>query len=278
MGRTVTIASGVTEHLGAEQVARLRGPQWAQPVQCWQCDQWIPTDHDAAVLFLRVAELLDEPRRKGSSFALWAHPDCLSSQVLVLTLEQIRAHRAALAAAGAEAGPAEDTDDVQVVATTIPTPQGDAAYPAVLVSFRVDLALDEPDMTDRVDLVAAALIGYGWHPITTLAAPPAPGPDGYRVRFRYEGPGAAAPGVVEVIDPLGQIETSARVDPDGWWRPSVEHLGATVLLLGSQYLVDWANTGLDGVRDAVRAGTLVGGLVPVELVGPGHDVDQEEAR
>jgi hypothetical protein len=267
MSRIVTVADDVAAQLGAEQVARLRGPEWARRVQCWQCHDWIEADQDTTVLLLRIPELEDPTTGATTSFALHAHPDCLSSQVLVLTAEQVRAHRAS--AVGDE--PDEDPDTVDVVATVFDTGRADQFYPVVLLSHRIDLVADEPG-PDRVDLLTTGLLSHGWHQITTLTGPPAPGPAGYRVRFTHDQAHAGAPGVLELLDPSGLPETVAQIEPTRLWRPAVVRSGSTALFQGSHYLTDWATRGRAGVKRAIRAGLLVGGVVPVELSGPGNNV------
>lgn len=76
---------------------------------------------------------------------------------------------------------------------------------------------------------------------------------------------SSAAGVLEILDPLGGAETIAHVQPAGLWRPAVIRVGKTVLLQGSQFLTDWARSGRAGVKRAMRAGLLTGGVVPVEL-------------
>ncbi|MBW4722398.1 hypothetical protein [Saccharothrix obliqua] len=265
MSRTVTIAEEVAGQLGDEQVARLRGPQWARRVQCWECAEWLAADEDAAVLLLRVADPENTGTGAGASFVLHVHPSCRSSQVLELTRDQIAAR-----AAAAPTHRDDDPGQVDVVATVFDTGRG-SAFPVVMLSYRADLIADRPG-ADRVDLLAGELLRIGWHPIRSLDEPPAAGPAGYRLRFRHDEPHAAAPGVLEVLDPHGRVETVATVDPARLWRPAVVRTGRCALIQGSQYLTDWAARGRAGVKRAVRAGLLVGGSVPVHLHGPGNAV------
>jgi hypothetical protein len=39
--RTVVVAPEVAAMVGDEELARLAGPEWTTPVQCWQCERWI---------------------------------------------------------------------------------------------------------------------------------------------------------------------------------------------------------------------------------------------
>ncbi|SDN14537.1 hypothetical protein SAMN04488074_13643 [Lentzea albidocapillata subsp. violacea] len=262
MSRTILISDEVGQELGQEQVARMHGPEWAQRVRCWECDQWIEATDEAAVLIVRVPEL-DEATAAGLQTAVHAHPGCRSSQVLTLTLAEIDAIR------GARQRPDEGgLDAVDVVATTFETRRGGIA-PVVLLSYRADLTVAGAG-PDRVDLLTTSMLAVGWHPITSASEPPGPGPDGYRVRFRHDRRDPAAPGVLEVLDPLGQVGTEAYVQPTGLWRPAVVRTGRTVLIQGSQYLTDWQTTGQAGVNRAVQAGLLTGGVVPVDLDGPGN--------
>lgn len=268
MTRTVLVADEVAELLGDEQVARLRGPEWAQRVQCWTCDGWIEPEADAAVLLLRVPELEDRDTGAAPSFAVHAHPTCQPSRVVTLSWAEVEARRAAHAAAQPDAG--EDPDSVDVVATVFDTGRG-SGFPVVMVSYRADIMVDQAG-PDRVDLLTATMLERGWHPITTLTEPPGPGPHGWRVRFTHAEGHAAAPGLLEVVDPTGQAETVAHVEPARYWRPAIVRTGQTVLVQGSNYLTDWARRGRADVKRAMRAGLLTGGTVPVELAGPGNDV------
>lgn len=265
MSRTVSIAPEVVEQIGAEQAARMTGPQWTDRVQCWECGRWIEPTEDVAVGIMRVTEIEESVRTGtgGAAFGIHSHPACLPSQVLVLTMEELEAREA-------EFGDDEPDHEpqVDVVATVFESGQGDTGYPVVLVSYRTDLIVDGTG-PDRVDLLTSALIGRGWHPITTLAAPPGPGPAGYKVKFVHTDLAAGAPGVLSVIDPAGNVETTAHVTPTRLWRPGVARTGRTVLIQGSRYLTDWATRGRAGVKAALRAGLLVGGVVEVDLDGPG---------
>lgn len=265
MSRTVHIADDVAAALGSEQVARLTGPEWIdQRVQCWECDGWMSPGEDVAVLLVRVSDLDDPGTGAGLSFALHSHPACSPSKILVTTAAEIQARRGELPTQR------DEGDDVDAVATVFDTGR-DSAYPVVMFSYHADLIADSPG-PDRVDIVVSALTSFGWHLVTTLAEPPGPAPAGFRIRFTHEQPAAAAPGVLELINPAGQVETAAVVTPGRYWRPGVAISGQTVLLHGSRYLTDWQRRGRAGVKSAVRAGLIVGGVLPVELRGPGNDV------
>lgn len=260
------IADDVAAALGPEQVARLTGPEWDQQVQCWECDGWIGPDEDAAVLLLRVTDPVNADTGATVSFSLHSHPACSPSKILVMTADQVRARRPELD----ERTDQGDGTDVDVVATVFDTRRG-TGYPVVLLSYQTELIADSLG-PERMDLVVSGLVMQGWHPLTTLAEPPAAGPAGYRIRFSHEQGIAAAPGILEVINPSGQVDTVAEVTPGRYWRPGVVRTGQTVLIQGSRYLTDWQRRGRAGVKAAVRAGLLVGGVVPVELRGPGNDV------
>jgi hypothetical protein len=261
--RTVVVAPEVAAMLGVEELARLAGPEWTTPVQCWQCERWIQPDEDAALVVLRVTEF--EERLPGSApqMGVHTHPGCLSSQVRTVSLAEIQARRSTAP---------EDTGGttVDVVATTIETEDGTSAFPVVMISYQADL-LAAATGRDRVDLLASGLLNIGWHPITSLTRPPAAAPAGYRVRFTHLDGNATAPGVLEVIGPDGEVETSAGVAPTRFWRPAIIRSGRTVVLQGSHFLTDWERRGRAGVKKAIRDGLVVGGIVPVELNGPGND-------
>lgn len=271
MTRTVHIADDVAAALGPEQVARLTGPEWIdQRVQCWECDGWMETGEDVAVLLVRVTDLVDPDTGASTSFALHSHPACSPSKILVTTEAEIRARRGALATQR------DEGDDVDAVATVFDTGRG-SAYPVVMFSYRTELIADSPG-PERVDLVVSGLMSFGWHLVSNLADPPGPGPAGFRLRFTHERPAPASPGVLELLDPAGQVETAVEVTPGRYWRPGVAISGQTVLLQGSRYLTDWERRGRAGVKAAVRAGSIVGGIVPVELRGPGNDVPLARRR
>ena len=155
-----------------------------------------------------------------------------------------------------------------MVATTFDTGRG-SDYPVVLLSYRSDLTLGEP-RAERVDLLTTEMLARGWEQIISVTEPPGPGPHGYSVRFRHDRANPSAPGLLEVVDPFGAVETEAYVQPTGLWRPAVVRTGRTVLMQGSQYLNEWQTKGRAGVKRAVRAGLITGGVVPVELAGPGN--------
>jgi hypothetical protein len=235
--RTILISDEVARELGQEQVARMHGPEWQQRVRCWECDQWIDAADDIALLIVRVPELDDVPGRGAVQTAVHSHPACRSSQVLALTLAEVDAIQ------DARQRPDEGgLDAVDVVATTFETRSGGSYIPVVMLSYRADLIVADTGH-DRVDLFTTSMLAAGWHPITS---------------------------VTEVLDPHGQVETEATVQPTGLWRPAVVRTGCTVLIQGSQYLTDWQSKGRAAVKRAVRAGLLTGGVVPVDLDGPGN--------
>jgi hypothetical protein len=260
--RTVLISDEVGRELGQEQVARMHGPEWQQRVRCWECDQWIEATDDVAMLIVRVPEL-DQATGGGVQTGVHAHPECRSSQVLTLTLAEVDAIRI-----GREHLDEGDLYSVDVVATTFET-RGDSFIPVVMLSYRADLMLAGAGH-ERVDLVTTSMLAAGWHQITSMTEPPGPGPQGYSVRFHHDRADPSAPGLLEVVNPFGQVDTSAHVQPTGLWRPAVVRAGRTVLIQGSQYLTDWQAKGRAAVKRAMRAGLLTGGVVPVELDGPGN--------
>lgn len=262
MTRTILISDEVARELGREQVDRMHGPEWQQRVRCWECDQWIEAADDVALLIVRVPEI-DEATGGGLQTGVHAHPDCRPSQVLSLTLAEVDAIRA-----GRQRPDEGDLHTVDVVATTFET-RDDSYIPVVMLSYRADLMLAGAGH-DRVDLLTTSMLAEGWHQITSMTEPPGPGPQGYSVRFRHDRADPSAPGVLEVVNPSGQVDTEAHVVPTGLWRPAVVRAGRTVLIQGSQYLTDWQTKGRVAVKRAVRAGLLTGGVVPVELDGPGN--------
>lgn len=247
--RTVDIHPAVAGVLGAEQVTRLRSQTWDERLQCWECDRWLDAIEPAAVLVLDVVDV-------GQRFAVFTHPGCAASQVRASSTAEIRARRTDRVDTDGQ-GPDEGTD-VDVVTTVWPAAAG--PWPVLMISLHQDVPLDQGG-PDRVDALVAALTGIGWHPVITLDAPPAQGPTGYRVRF------VEPAGLVEVVDPTGQVETSGHVDAPQQWRTAVIHAGGrTGVLMGSRFLTHWDQHGPAGVESAVRAGLLVGGVVPVDLV------------
>lgn len=257
--RQVEIAPEVAALLGPEQCARLSSDDWDQPVQCWECDGWLAPAESAVVLILRRVDLGQGTIR----FAVHAHPRCADSEVREVTLAELQARDAELGLDAADSG-----TSVDVVATVWDLGNG-AGYPVVLISFQTEVMIEAGP--ERMDAVVSALLRLGWHLVSHMDQPPPSGPEGYRLRFTHAEGHAAAAGLVELIDPAGEVETSAYVQPGRFWRPGALRTGRSVVILGSRYLTEWATRGRGAVKRAARAGALVGGVVPVDLVGPGND-------
>lgn len=255
--RQVEIAAEVAAELGAEQVARLTDGTWDERVQCWDCGGWIEAAEPAAVL------LLETEGTGPVRFGTFAHPSCGRSEIRAVSAAEMAANKAAAAQ-----DPEDTGSSLDAVATVWPL--GESAYPVVLFSYRGDVL--RHGGPERQDGLVAALLEHGWHLVTTLdTADHRAGPAGYRLRFTHEQPNSTAPGLLELINPHGQVETTVHIQPAGYWRPALVRTGRAMVVHGSRYLGDWASKGRRAVKHAARAGSLVGGIVPVELVGPGNN-------
>lgn len=265
--RTVIIAPEVAELLGAEQVERLRSTVWEQRVQCWECDGWIGTDEPAAVVVLRPADIAG-----AVDIAVHAHPEHARSEIRAVPQAEFRRRkqqrRDAAKAAGLRGLLPDGEPSVDVVATTLDSGKNDE-FGAVLISHRAELLL--ADSPGRVDGLVSVLLGQGWELFSSITTPPVAELPGWSARFTHEQPGAAAPGVFELIAPDGSVETSAQVQPSRLWRPAVVRSGRAAVVQGSRFLTDWTTKGRTAVKRAARAGLLVASVVPVRVVGPGNN-------
>lgn len=261
MSRTVVMAPEVEALIGPEQAARIQGPAWSARVQCWECGHGIEADQNSTLSILRV---VDPDRRSGEgtvAHAVQNHLHCAPSRIQNLSptaFAQLQAGHAA----DTNAPPPDAGDDLALMATVGGTPE--QPYPVVFVSYRSDVIAERPG-ADRVDLLTSGLLARGWHPITTLLAPPPPGPAGHRLSFNHIEAADDAPGLVRLVDADDLIESSGVVTPFELWRVLVRQCGWTVVVHGSNYLADQ-----DSLMRAVASGLLVGGIVPVLLDGPGN--------
>lgn len=197
------------------------------------------------------------------TFAQHAHPGCAKSGILKVTRAELEARRAAR---GDADGDRESGSDVQVAATVLETKRG--AYAALLVSHTDQLIA--PGGRERTDLFTTGMLTRGWHLVGSLDYPPEPAPPGWAVRFTHDDGHAAAPGLVEIIDPEFGVVVNATVQPARLWRPAVVHSGHTAVFMGTGFLTDWLTRGRAVVRQAARAGNLVGVVMPVLLDGPNN--------
>lgn len=264
--RQLEISPEVFAALGAEQAERLRTEWGAQRVQCWECGGWIAPAEPAVVLLLVLAGV---PGPGQVQFGQHAHPGCAKSEIREMTSEEMEAHGTGL---GLEPDDDPDKDGgVDVVATIWPTPNG-GGYPLVLISHHGDVLTQRGP--DRQDLFVTALLEQGWPLVTDFAPQFEDGPTGYRVRYIHEERRSDAPGVLELVGPEGQVEVTAKVQPGALFLPGVIRLQRrAVVVQGSNFLTEWNAKGYVVANRAARAGALVGGLLPVELVGPLDDVE-----
>ncbi|WP_018687043.1 hypothetical protein [Actinokineospora enzanensis] len=261
MKRELVTAPDVAEVLDPEALAQLaaRGQEITSP--CWSCKKPIPDDALATVSMLRLPAMgIYAPRQVPAL----AHPGCSPSRVIELTEKQA-------ASLFSQYLPAQEKpeDDVDLRLTAFPLADADATYPVLLVSYH-ELATD-PQAPEPVDSTIAYLLGSGYQLITGIDKQGAaqPGPGG--VLLRYTAIDDTA-GLAELINPAGVIETVAEVEPtEGWFR-GVARTNRTVVMFGHRILDNWNQRGRRDVRRAARAGRLVGGIIPVMMLGQRHHV------
>lgn len=241
--RQVEISPDVAGLLGAEQCNRMRSAEWDQVVQCWDCSDWMQPGEPATVLVL--------DRGNGLRHVVHAHPACSSSEIRMLTEQELDARRAS-------GPPADGTTDVQVVAVVWDTGRG-TGYPALMVSYAEEILSPGPE---RTDMVVGTLLHLGWHLGTDLSEPPPAGPRGWRLRATVLA--GERDGLVELVDD-GRLATSATVALPRAWSTAVARTGLVAVFHGSRYLVDWETRGRAAVKRAARNGSLVGGVIPAEL-------------
>jgi hypothetical protein len=253
--RSVQIAPDVADLLGATQTARLASDAWDETVQCWDCGQPVLPGDPAAVLVICAVDA----GASNLQFAVHTHPACAGSEVRRMTIAELRARP-------------EFPDDTATsldadldVAATLWVRGDGSAYPAVFISFRAEVLLDAGD--EPRDGVVAGLTAIGWHPTRTPDDVPPAAPAGWWIRFGVVDVEAGL-GLLELINPAGQVETEARVQDALPWLAAVYRSGATAVFQGSRYLAPpvWLAEGtIAAARQAAHAGRLVGGTLPVHL-------------
>ncbi|MEO6084460.1 MAG: hypothetical protein ABIQ18_15275 [Umezawaea sp.] len=230
-------------------------------MQCWECGHGIEADQDSTLSILRVVDPDRQPGEGTVAHAVQNHLHCAPSRIQDYTPTEF-AQLQAGHAADTTTPPPGAVDDLALMATVGGT--AEQPYPVVFFSYRSDVIAEHPG-ADRVDLLTSGLLARGWHPITTLLAPPPPGPAGHRLDFRHVEPADDAPGQVRLVDADDLVESSGVVVPFELWRVLVRQCGWTVVVHGSNYLADQ-----ESMMRAVESGLLVGGIVPVLLNGPGN--------
>lgn len=249
--RTVEIAPDVAELLGPDLFARLNSGSWDQTVQCWDCGGLLLPSDPAVVLVIWPVDF-----GAGTlQYAVHAHPGCSRSQVRRMTVAELDARPRWTVDTGPDA-------DVDVVTTLWDGGDG-TGYAAVLISFRDEIVLDLDG--ERVDGVVAGLSAAGWQPTSDLNVPPTARPEGWLLRFTVTDVDAGR-GMLELINPAGQVETEASVYDSLVWLLYVHQARSAVIVMGSRYLADWITEGHQrAAEQAAHAGRLVAGVVPVEL-------------
>lgn len=256
--RQVDISPEVAEILGSEQVARLSDATWDQRVQCWECDRYLPAGEPVSVLVVVPVDLPGP----GQLYVVHAHPACSPSTVKRYTLAELKAR------AANRGGDETDRDtDVGAVALVWDTSR-DAGYPALFLSYHGDVMFQAGP--ERVDGLVSGMLSLGWHLTSSLNTPPPTGPPGWAARFTHAEAHAAAPGVLQLADPHGEVVTEVTVQPPRLWRPALLHTGHVAVFHGSLYLRDWQTRGRSVLKQAAHEGRLVGGIVPATLDGPGN--------
>jgi hypothetical protein len=252
--RQIDVAPEVAAELGAEQIERLAGDAWDRAIPCWECGQDLAPAEPAAVLLIQPVDYGQGTVR----FAVHAHRGCAISEIRKVTMAE-------LAARNALDAEESDAPDVDVVATLWKYGQGTGrftVYPLVMFSYRGDLT-EIGGGPERQDLLVSAFLAEGWHLVTGLDRTYPRAPAGWRLRYF----GTREAGQLDLFSHRG-LETSTTVHPERRWRLAVAEARMALVVHGSQYLADWATKGPAAVNEAVRAGSLVAAIVPVELHSP----------
>lgn len=250
--RPVEISPDVADILGPELLARLTSDSWNEVAPCWECGRLLPPDAPAAVVLLWPVDAGQGTYR----VPVHVHQGCGRSEIRRMTVAEIQVRR--------ETQPDGPDANLDAVATVWDLGDG-TGYPALLLSFREEVLLG--DGSDRVDGVVVVLAAAGWHRIDALGEVPGVGPPGWQARFAVTD-AEAGRGLLELINPAGELESAAEVYDAQAWLLAVSRVGASAVFMGSRYLSNWLTEGtVAGVEHASRAGRLVGGMVPVALHG-----------